>query len=152
MKSRTTVLAHLTFPLQLNEIGLLQGRQGCCEKYPMNDRKSLPLIMWHTAAGHGFTCQSVHLCVFVEMRNDHNNLFLVLSAVVVAAEPLVRGLRKLPEDIDWSYSGLCAHLFLFPFVMIIDIRLPCVCRDMSSLLHKCGVTVSLTVGLFVCFL
>uniref|UniRef100_A0A8P4FYE8 protein-tyrosine-phosphatase n=1 Tax=Dicentrarchus labrax TaxID=13489 RepID=A0A8P4FYE8_DICLA len=24
---------------------------------------------------------------------------------VVAAEPLVRGLRKLPEDIDWSYSG-----------------------------------------------
>ncbi|CAJ1054259.1 receptor-type tyrosine-protein phosphatase zeta isoform X1 [Xyrichtys novacula] len=24
---------------------------------------------------------------------------------VVAAEPLVRGLRKIPEDIDWSYSG-----------------------------------------------
>lgn len=26
--------------------------------------------------------------------------------VVAAAEPLVRGLRKLPEDIDWSYSGV----------------------------------------------
>ncbi|XP_008295894.1 receptor-type tyrosine-protein phosphatase zeta [Stegastes partitus] len=25
--------------------------------------------------------------------------------IVVAAEPLVQGLRKLPEDIDWSYSG-----------------------------------------------
>ncbi|XP_076010436.1 receptor-type tyrosine-protein phosphatase zeta [Genypterus blacodes] len=25
--------------------------------------------------------------------------------MLVAAEPLVRGLRKLPEDIDWSYSG-----------------------------------------------
>ncbi|KAM9334608.1 receptor-type tyrosine-protein phosphatase zeta [Symphorus nematophorus] len=31
---------------------------------------------------------------------------LPLSVVeVAAAEPLVRGLKKLPEDIDWSYSG-----------------------------------------------
>nr|XP_046235674.1 receptor-type tyrosine-protein phosphatase zeta-like isoform X2 [Scatophagus argus] len=30
---------------------------------------------------------------------------LLFSQLVVAAEPLVRGLRKLPEDIDWSYSG-----------------------------------------------
>ncbi|XP_040030308.2 receptor-type tyrosine-protein phosphatase zeta isoform X1 [Gasterosteus aculeatus] len=30
---------------------------------------------------------------------------LIFSQIVVAAEPLVRGLRKLPEDIDWSYSG-----------------------------------------------
>ncbi|XP_039647003.1 receptor-type tyrosine-protein phosphatase zeta isoform X1 [Perca fluviatilis] len=27
------------------------------------------------------------------------------SLEIVAAEPLVRGLRKLPEDVDWSYSG-----------------------------------------------
>ncbi|XP_028426083.1 receptor-type tyrosine-protein phosphatase zeta isoform X2 [Perca flavescens] len=30
---------------------------------------------------------------------------LLFSQIVVAAEPLVRGLRKLPEDVDWSYSG-----------------------------------------------
>ncbi|XP_069376402.1 receptor-type tyrosine-protein phosphatase zeta isoform X2 [Paralichthys olivaceus] len=30
---------------------------------------------------------------------------LLFSHIVVAAEPLVRGLKKLPEDIDWSYSG-----------------------------------------------
>ncbi|XP_029969932.1 receptor-type tyrosine-protein phosphatase zeta [Salarias fasciatus] len=30
---------------------------------------------------------------------------LLLTHIVVAAEPLVQGLRKLPEDIDWSYSG-----------------------------------------------
>lgn len=51
----------------------------------------------------------VRLCIrvcFLEMRNDTNNLPLVLSTVVVAADQLVRGLRKLPEDIDWSYSGL----------------------------------------------
>ncbi|XP_069556230.1 receptor-type tyrosine-protein phosphatase zeta isoform X1 [Brachyistius frenatus] len=30
---------------------------------------------------------------------------LLFSQIVVAAEPLVQGLRKLPEDIDWSYSG-----------------------------------------------
>ncbi|XP_034529071.1 receptor-type tyrosine-protein phosphatase zeta isoform X2 [Notolabrus celidotus] len=30
---------------------------------------------------------------------------LLFSHIVSAAEPLVRGLRKLPEDIDWSYSG-----------------------------------------------
>ncbi|GAA6227757.1 receptor-type tyrosine-protein phosphatase zeta-like isoform X3 [Lates japonicus] len=30
---------------------------------------------------------------------------LLLSQIVVAAEPLVRGLKNLPEDIDWSYSG-----------------------------------------------
>ncbi|XP_059181482.1 receptor-type tyrosine-protein phosphatase zeta isoform X2 [Centropristis striata] len=30
---------------------------------------------------------------------------LLFSQIVVAAEPLVRGLRKLPEDIDWSYTG-----------------------------------------------
>lgn len=59
-----------------------------------------------TAAGHGFTCQSVNLCVFMEMQNDTNNLSVILCAAVVAAEPLVRGLRKLPEDIDWSYSGM----------------------------------------------
>ncbi|KAK1906662.1 Receptor-type tyrosine-protein phosphatase zeta [Dissostichus eleginoides] len=29
----------------------------------------------------------------------------IKSWQVVTAEPLVRGLRKLPEDIDWSYSG-----------------------------------------------
>ncbi|XP_071357910.1 receptor-type tyrosine-protein phosphatase zeta isoform X3 [Trachinotus anak] len=30
---------------------------------------------------------------------------LLFSQIVVAAEPLVRGLKKLPEDVDWSYSG-----------------------------------------------
>ncbi|KAM7377958.1 hypothetical protein PAMA_013055 [Pampus argenteus] len=30
---------------------------------------------------------------------------LLFSQIVVAAEPLVRSLRNLPEDIDWSYSG-----------------------------------------------
>ncbi|XP_028276253.1 receptor-type tyrosine-protein phosphatase zeta [Parambassis ranga] len=30
---------------------------------------------------------------------------LLFSQIVVAAEPLVHGLRKLPEDMDWSYSG-----------------------------------------------
>ncbi|XP_031721430.1 receptor-type tyrosine-protein phosphatase zeta-like isoform X2 [Anarrhichthys ocellatus] len=30
---------------------------------------------------------------------------LLFSQIVAAAEPLVRGLRKLPEDIDWSYTG-----------------------------------------------
>ncbi|XP_029351570.1 receptor-type tyrosine-protein phosphatase zeta-like [Echeneis naucrates] len=30
---------------------------------------------------------------------------LLLSQIVVAGEPLVRGLKKLPEDVDWSYSG-----------------------------------------------
>ncbi|XP_040009012.1 receptor-type tyrosine-protein phosphatase zeta [Xiphias gladius] len=30
---------------------------------------------------------------------------MLVAIFVVAAEPLVRGLRKLPEDIDWSYSG-----------------------------------------------
>lgn len=37
------------------------------------------------------------------------NLFylVLLYVVAVAVEPLVRGLRKLPEDIDWSYSGMC---------------------------------------------
>uniref|UniRef100_A0A3Q1BKE4 protein-tyrosine-phosphatase n=1 Tax=Amphiprion ocellaris TaxID=80972 RepID=A0A3Q1BKE4_AMPOC len=30
---------------------------------------------------------------------------ILFSQIVVAAEPLVQGLRKLPEDIDWSYSG-----------------------------------------------
>ncbi|XP_065807104.1 receptor-type tyrosine-protein phosphatase zeta isoform X3 [Labrus bergylta] len=34
---------------------------------------------------------------------------LLFSQIVVAAEPLVRGLRKLPEDIDWSYSGRYEH-------------------------------------------
>lgn len=42
----------------------------------------------------------------MEMQNDTNNLSVILCAAVVAAEPLVRGLRKLPEDIDWSYSGM----------------------------------------------
>ncbi|XP_054481064.1 receptor-type tyrosine-protein phosphatase zeta [Anoplopoma fimbria] len=32
-------------------------------------------------------------------------LLIVPLSTVLAAEPLVRGLRKLPEDIDWSYSG-----------------------------------------------
>ncbi|KAM9824569.1 receptor-type tyrosine-protein phosphatase zeta [Neosynchiropus ocellatus] len=31
---------------------------------------------------------------------------LLLSQMVVAVELLVRGLKKLPEDIDWSYSGV----------------------------------------------
>lgn len=56
---------------------------------------------------NGFTCQCVNLCVFLEMQNETNDLSLILSDVVVAAEPLVRGLRKLPEDMEWSYSGLC---------------------------------------------
>ncbi|XP_051806723.1 receptor-type tyrosine-protein phosphatase zeta isoform X2 [Acanthochromis polyacanthus] len=30
---------------------------------------------------------------------------ILFSQIVVAADPLVQGLRKLPEDIDWSYSG-----------------------------------------------
>ncbi|XP_034433716.1 receptor-type tyrosine-protein phosphatase zeta isoform X1 [Hippoglossus hippoglossus] len=30
---------------------------------------------------------------------------LLFCHIVVAVEPLVRGLKKLPEDIDWSYSG-----------------------------------------------
>ncbi|XP_044042754.1 receptor-type tyrosine-protein phosphatase zeta isoform X2 [Siniperca chuatsi] len=30
---------------------------------------------------------------------------LLFSQIVVAAEPLGRGLRKIPEDIKWSYSG-----------------------------------------------
>ncbi|KAF3704927.1 Receptor-type tyrosine-protein phosphatase zeta [Channa argus] len=30
---------------------------------------------------------------------------LLFSQIVVAAEPLVQGLKKLPEEIDWSYSG-----------------------------------------------
>ncbi|KAK2858772.1 hypothetical protein Q5P01_003392 [Channa striata] len=30
---------------------------------------------------------------------------LFFSQIVVAAEPLIQGLRKLPEEIDWSYSG-----------------------------------------------
>ncbi|XP_030005410.1 receptor-type tyrosine-protein phosphatase zeta [Sphaeramia orbicularis] len=30
---------------------------------------------------------------------------LLFSQIVVAAEPLVQGLRKLPEEITWSYSG-----------------------------------------------
>ncbi|XP_049423122.1 receptor-type tyrosine-protein phosphatase zeta isoform X1 [Epinephelus fuscoguttatus] len=34
---------------------------------------------------------------------------LLFSQIVVAAEPLVRGLRKLPEDIDWSYSGVLSQ-------------------------------------------
>lgn len=44
--------------------------------------------------------------MFLEVQNNTNDLYLILCGVVVAAEPLVRGLRKLPEDIDWSYSGL----------------------------------------------
>ncbi|KAM4569506.1 receptor-type tyrosine-protein phosphatase zeta isoform 3-T3 [Odontesthes bonariensis] len=30
---------------------------------------------------------------------------LLLSQIVVAVEPLVQGLKKLPEDMDWSYTG-----------------------------------------------
>ncbi|XP_061570091.1 receptor-type tyrosine-protein phosphatase zeta [Cololabis saira] len=30
---------------------------------------------------------------------------LLLSHIVAAAEPLVQGQKKLPEDVDWSYSG-----------------------------------------------
>ncbi|XP_041833822.1 receptor-type tyrosine-protein phosphatase zeta isoform X2 [Melanotaenia boesemani] len=30
---------------------------------------------------------------------------LLLSQIVLAMEPLVQGLKKLPEDLDWSYSG-----------------------------------------------
>ncbi|XP_030211129.1 receptor-type tyrosine-protein phosphatase zeta isoform X2 [Gadus morhua] len=32
-------------------------------------------------------------------------LLLLLSQMVTAAEPFVRGSKRLPEDIDWSYSG-----------------------------------------------
>lgn len=78
--------------------------------YPLNDRKILSLIACqsHTAA--------VNMCVCVCLQMQTN---LSLSPVVVAAEPLVRGLRKLPEDIDWSYSGLYESGFYF-FV--------CVCK------------------------
>ncbi|XP_027130294.1 receptor-type tyrosine-protein phosphatase zeta isoform X2 [Larimichthys crocea] len=45
----------------------------------------------------------------METAVHRTNIFtcqlLLFSQIVVAAEPLVRGLRKLPEDIDWSYSG-----------------------------------------------
>lgn len=47
-------------------------------------------------------CVSVHL----EAQNDTNQLSVLLSGAVVAAEPKVQGLRKLPEDIEWSYTGL----------------------------------------------
>ncbi|KAG7496222.1 receptor-type tyrosine-protein phosphatase zeta-like isoform X2 [Solea senegalensis] len=30
---------------------------------------------------------------------------LLFCQIVLAAEPLVRGLKKLPEDVDWSYTG-----------------------------------------------
>lgn len=90
----------------LIEWSLFPGRLCRYEMHPVNDRKS------HSSWGKvtqqlvcGFTCRSLHLCVFFQMQSDTNSLSLFLSAVVVAAEPLVRGLRKLPEDIDWSYSG-----------------------------------------------
>nr|XP_046235676.1 receptor-type tyrosine-protein phosphatase zeta-like isoform X4 [Scatophagus argus] len=41
----------------------------------------------------------------VLVSSEHSCLFILHVSTVVAAEPLVRGLRKLPEDIDWSYSG-----------------------------------------------
>lgn len=31
--------------------------------------------------------------------------FLLFSDTVAAAEPVAQGLRKLPEAIEWSYSG-----------------------------------------------
>ncbi|KAK5895906.1 hypothetical protein CgunFtcFv8_009561 [Champsocephalus gunnari] len=36
---------------------------------------------------------------------DFSFQLILLSIIVVTAEPLVRGPRKLPEHIDWSYSG-----------------------------------------------
>lgn len=44
--------------------------------------------------------------MFLEIPNDANDISVTLSVVVVAADPLVRGLKKLPEDIEWSYSGM----------------------------------------------
>ncbi|XP_030295775.1 receptor-type tyrosine-protein phosphatase zeta isoform X3 [Sparus aurata] len=56
----------------------------------------------------------------METAVPRTNIFicqlLLFSQIVVAAEPLVRGLRKLPEDIDWSYSGVRVAIPLSPQV------------------------------------
>lgn len=44
--------------------------------------------------------------MLLEIPPDANDISATLSVVVVAADPLVRGLKKLPEDIEWSYSGM----------------------------------------------
>lgn len=51
---------------------------------------------------------SLRVCVsvYLEVQNGTNQLSVLLSGAVVAAEPKVQGLRKLPEDIEWSYTGL----------------------------------------------
>lgn len=57
------------------------------------------------------------LCVYVSVCglkkkkpslkwNGTDQLSVLLSGAVVAAEPKVQALRKLPEDIEWSYTGL----------------------------------------------
>lgn len=40
------------------------------------------------------------------MWNGTDQLSVLLSGAVVAAEPKVQALRKLPEDMEWSYTGL----------------------------------------------
>ncbi|XP_068163282.1 receptor-type tyrosine-protein phosphatase zeta isoform X2 [Antennarius striatus] len=42
----------------------------------------------------------------VRRLNLITSQLLIFGLIVVGAEPLVRGLRKLPEDVDWSYSGM----------------------------------------------
>lgn len=87
--------------------GLFPGRLVSYEMYPVNDRKSSPLIVrWSHSSWSQFHLSVRELFVCFEMQNDTNNLSVILCAAVVGAEPLVRGLRKLPEDIDWSYSGM----------------------------------------------
>lgn len=65
----------------------------------------------HKAAGSWFHLSVISfICVFGNLEKWHNELSVILS-LVVAGETLVRGLKKLPEDIEWSYSGLY-ELFL----------------------------------------
>lgn len=78
--------------------------------------------------------------MFLEVQNNTNDLYLILCGVVVAAEPLVRGLRKLPEDIDWSYSGLYE---LFPVqgerilsdMCVVMCALPQIQQSFTIILH-----------------
>lgn len=53
-------------------------------------------------------CHWVDMCecggVILPLKMSFSSLF---SLVVVAAEPLVQGLRRLPDEITWSYSGWC---------------------------------------------
>ena len=83
------------------------------ETYPLKlvMYMSTPPSSW---SGHGCIGQSV-----LKIQNNTDNMCVSLSPVVVAVEPLVRGLKKLPEDIDWSYSGLYESIFnLFHFLSL----------------------------------